>query len=153
MILYVEVVDADKYFSTRPFSNDWLEASDEDKLSCSTLAQRHIDSLPLVGRKLDYTQANQFPRYYASENVTDDFEFIYNTTTIPQEVQDAVCEEAFAILKYMDQERFRLREQGVVTASRGGLSESYETYEPLGVLLSSEATRLMQDWINSTPSI
>jgi hypothetical protein len=153
MTLYIEIVDADKYFTVRPFANDWLEASDEDKLSCLTLAQKHIDSLPLVGRKLIYLQENQFPRYYVSKNVNEDFEFVYNVSTIPQEVKDAVCEEAFAIFKYMDKERFALREQGVATASRGGLAESYETYRPLGELLSAEAKRLIQNWVVGNPVI
>jgi len=157
MALYVEIVDADKYFLTRPFSDKWIEATNENKVSCLTLAQKHIDSLPLIGRKLEFSQENQFPRYYVSNSryisAGYDEEIIYNSKEIPQEVKDAVCEEALAILKYMNEERYSLKEQGVASASRGGLSESYETYKPLELLLSFEAKRLMQNWIASNPNI
>ena len=146
MTLYVDSVEADAYFRTRPFSELWFSVPIDTKIACLTLAQKHIDSLPLIGKKLDYSQENQFPRYYYTDGYVD-------YTVIPQEVKEAVCEEAFAILKYLKEERYALREQGVTNASRGGLSESYEKYLPLDIPLSFEAKRLMQKWIVSNPKI
>ena len=159
MSLYVTVVDATTYFTTRLYTKEWVDATAQEKLAALTMAQAAVDAQPYIGIRASAvlaptfgysaTDVNAFPRYY--EVRRDPF---YGTgpafnvvpvtdLIVPQCVLDAVCEEALALLKYGENERVRLQEQGVTSASRGDL---HETYAPRAGLLSPRARELMRPW-------
>jgi len=124
------------------------------------MASNKIEKLPFIGEKENNEQATLFPRVIKSNSPGITFsEFpAYETNYIvieetPDEVKWAVYEEALAIFKYMNEERYKLREQGIQSASRGGLSESYETYRPIEELISAMAKSYLRDWIVQSASI
>ena len=154
------LVEANTYLNTRPFTEKWIVLSDLDKTKFLTMASNKIEKLPFIGEKENNEQATLFPRVIKSNSPGITFsEFpIYETNYIvieetPDEVKWAVYEEALAIFKYMNEERYKLREQGIQSASRGGLSESYETYRPIEELISAMAKSYLRDWIVQSASI
>lgn len=157
MSAYVTLADAQTYFETRLYTEKWAAATMTEKTAALAMAQRAIDSLPLIGVKADPAQTDQFPRAYTVH--TDTFTFTspavfnaYTTVdlTVPQAVKDATCEEALAILKYGDSERVRLQEQGVTSAARGDL---HETYAARHGLLSPVARDLLRPWVQGVVSL
>lgn len=87
---YASSAEADTYFATRLNASPWDDASSGNKAKAVTHATAIIDRLNFLGEKTVSTQANQFPR-------NDD-------TTIPQDIQDACCEIAKALLDGVDPE-------------------------------------------------
>lgn len=158
--MLVTLTESEEYFEARPFSEEWLALSNSEKNKFLTMASNKIEKLPFIGQKESDGQTTLFPRIIkTSSGVT--FSFLSNSfggnyitiVEIPNEVKWAVFEEAFAIYKYMDEERYKLREQGVAGASRGGLSEDYEKYRPLEELLSALAKFYLQDWLVQSAKI
>ena len=155
--MLVTLAESNTYFTGRPFSNDWIALSDTDKTKFLTMASNKIERLPFIGQKEDSSQTTLFPRIIRSRGLnvtinTNTFDYTTIEST-PDEVKWAVYEEAFAIFEYMDDERYRLRESGVSGASRGGLSESYERYNPIGNLLSALAAQYLNNWLDSTGTL
>jgi len=157
MSAYVTLVEAATYFATCLYTEKWAAATPNEKTAALTMAQREIDVLPLIGTKAVNTQLNQFPRAYVVRtdafNMTSPTVFsTYGTVDliIPQAVRDATCEEALAILKYGDSERVRLQEQGVTSASRGDLNE---TYAPRHGLISPAARELLRPWVQGVVNL
>jgi hypothetical protein len=157
--MLVTLAESNTYFAGRPFSNDWIALSDTDKTKFLTMASNKIERLPFMGQKEDSSQTTLFPRVVKAKQglnyttltwANSDYAVISDT---PDEVKWAVFEEAFAIFEYMNDERYRLRESGVSGASRGGLSESYERYNPIGNLLSALATQYLNNWLDSTGTL
>jgi len=141
--MLVTLTESNTYFSTRPFSDDWAVISDSDKTKFLTMASNRIEKLPFIGQKEIDDQTTLFPRVIRVRGSSD-----YTTVeSTPDEVKWAVYEEAFAIFKYMNSEIYKLREQGVQSASRGGLSEAYETYRPVEELMSVMAKSYLRDWL------
>lgn len=153
--MLVTLAESETYFNSRPFTEDWLASSNDDKTKFLTMASNKIEKLPFIGQKEDNEQTTLFPRLIKtnSPGITfSEFPSYYGTNYVvveetPDEVKWAVYEEAFAIFKYMNNERYGLREQGIASASRGGLSENYETYRPIEELMSSMAKSYLRDWI------
>jgi hypothetical protein len=141
--MFVTLTESNTYFITRPFSDDWAVMSDSDKTKFLTMASNRIEKLPFIGQKEIDDQTTLFPRVIRVREVSD-YTIIEAT---PDEVKWAVYEEAFAIFKYMNSEIYKLREQGVQSASRGGLSEAYETYRPVEELMSVMAKSYLRDWL------
>lgn len=157
MSAYVTVADATTYFATRLYIAQWTDATVAEKTAALAMAQAAIDALPLIGVKAVSTQTDKFPRAYTVRS--DTFSWTtpamfntYTTTdlTVPQCVKDAVCEEALAILKYGDSERVKLQEQGVTSAVRG---ELHETYAQRHGLLSPQARDLLRPWVQGVVSL
>jgi len=160
MAAYITPALATTYFSTRLYAEKWTAATAAEKLAALTMAQAAVDAQPYIGIRASVVQAptygyssaneNAFPRYY--EVRRDSFSGSYPTfesvpvtgLIVPQSVLDAVCEEALALLKYGENERVRLQEQGVVSASRGDL---HEVYAPRHGLLSPRARELLRPWM------
>ena len=141
--MLVTLTESDTYFLTRPFSDDWAVMSDSDKTKFLTMASNRIERLPFIGQKEIDDQTTLFPRVIRVRGSSD-----YTTVeSTPDEVKWAIYEEAFAIFKYMNSEIYKLREQGVQSASRGGLSEAYETYRPVEELMSVMAKSYLRDWL------
>ena len=160
MAAYITPALATVYFATRLYAEKWTAATAAEKLAALTMAQQAVDAQPYIGIRASVvlapgygysaTNENAFPRYYEVRRNTFSgspaiFESVPVTDLIvPQCVKDAVCEEALALLRFGDSERIRLQGQGVTSASRGDL---HETYAPRNGLISLEARALLRPWI------
>lgn len=137
--MYVTVQDADNYFSTRYSANRWLATNPHDKLRALVSATQIINRLNFVGlktaayavkraggtktevRAAGNTQENQFPRN--------------GDTTIPEEIEQACCEIAFALISGIDPDK-ELR--SLATAS--------ESIGPLGLKVTYDRARA-SEWV------
>lgn len=159
---YISLEDADEYFETRLYSDTWDESVDDDKSKALIMATKRIDNLTLRGIKAIETQTLQMPRaFYAYQpnliypnnlTVFRDNNWIMERE-VCQNVKDAVCEEAFAILKRGDNanKRAELQNQGVKSYSIGNLSETFVTGNSnQNRLLSSEAKQLLRKYISGS---
>jgi hypothetical protein len=126
-------------------------------------ATRHIDTLPLRGRKYDLVvtagipdQLLEFPRII--DGVTCDWNNSTNEAIVPTDVKQACLEEAIAIIEAGSGGRRALQEQGVQSFSLGR-GELSETFVPGAAsrfrgLLSATAHRLLLKYIaGSVPII
>ena len=129
---YVSLAEANEYFSNRLHADAWVEASDADKEKALAMATKTIDRQRLNGRKTNPSQPLAFPRYPDAE--------------IPQNVKEACCEEALAILESGNSQRRKLQQEGVQSFSIGNLSETFAAGAGRG-MLSQEAKELLQPWL------
>lgn len=81
---YVTLVEAQTYFDGRLGTDAWDSATDIDRTKALTMATKAINTLNFQGEKTDPVQTNQFPRD--------------GDTVVPQEIKDATCEVALALL-------------------------------------------------------
>jgi RNase P subunit RPR2 len=129
---YVNLAEANQYFSSRLHADAWAEASDADKEKALAMATKAINRQPLKGRKAVSEQALAFPRHPEIK--------------IPEAVKAACCEEALALLERGNSQRRRLQQEGVQSLSLGNMSETYITGAGKG-LLSQEAKELLRPWL------
>ena len=129
---YVDLEEANEYFSNRLHVDAWAEASDADKEKAFAMATKAIDRQRLNGRKTNPSQPLAFPRYPDTE--------------IPQHVKEACCEEALAILERGNSQRKKLQQEGVQSFTLGNMSETYVAGAGKG-LLSQEAKELLRPWL------
>ena len=129
---YVNLTEANEYFSNRLHADAWAEASDADKDKALAMAAKAIDRQPLSGRKADTAQTLAFPRHPDTE--------------VPVAVKDACCEVALALLERGNSQRRKLQQEGVQSLSLGNMSETYITGAGEG-LLSQEAKELLRPWL------
>lgn len=113
------------------------------KLPALAEATRKLNGMPYKGLKAVDGQANAFPRKYALPDGTT-----YTQTAVPDEVKMACCEEALAIIKYGNTERYKLQTQGVKSWGFGnlGLRESY-VGGMAGNLISGEALNMIRKFM------
>jgi hypothetical protein len=130
--LYVNLEDANEYFSNRLHADAWAEASDADKEKALAMATKAIDRQPLSGRKTVSSQPLAFPRYPDTE--------------VPEAVKEACCEIALALLERGNSERRKLQQEGVQSFTLGNMSEAYAPGAGRG-LLSQEAKELLRPWL------
>lgn len=103
-------------------------------------ATKIIDSLTFSGYKLLSTQGREFPRKYdptysinpwGNTYSEDSWGYIYDSSDVPDEVEEACCEEALALYDLYSSsantKRQALQEQGVTSYSIGPLSETFGT--------------------------
>src|SRR5689334_8503127 len=88
MSAYITLYDADTYFLTRFPSDEWDNASDENKTKALAHATRLIDTLNFIGDKNDINQENEFPRG--------------EDTVVPESIKNATCEIAIALISGRD---------------------------------------------------
>lgn len=145
---YISITDADSYFATRYGASAWAALSTETKDQLLITATQRIDTLRLKGRKYVYTQTLNFPRYL-DRNIEYQQDYLYdvNLNTIPEVVEKATCEEAFALLNTELTKRRELQEQGVTSFTIGKLSETFSDNVSSSSLLSSDAKNLLKSWI------
>ncbi|MFB3883244.1 MAG: DnaT-like ssDNA-binding protein [Armatimonadota bacterium] len=160
---YLSLEDAQDYFAARLHSHAWDAASDADKEKALLSACRRIEAHRLQVHRRPYgfpydlpnaldrpadplapadpEQALSFPRQRDLDR-TGNF-------ALPEQVKQAQCEEALALLAQgAEQERRRsLQAAGVKSFSVDGLSESYETGAARQMLLSAEARVLLAPFI------
>lgn len=85
---YATVSEANTYFSERLRTDAWDDADSDDRLKALKQSTRAIERLNFAGDKADEDQELQFPR-------GDD-------TVVPQDIKDACCELALALLDDVD---------------------------------------------------
>jgi hypothetical protein len=130
--MYCTIEEASTYFAGRLYAERWGETSDADKEKALRQATKEIDRQLLKGRKTNPSQPLAFPRYPDAE--------------IPQNVKEACCEEALALLERGNNQRRKLQQEGVQSLSLGNMSETYITGAGKG-LLSQEAKELLRPWL------
>jgi len=129
---YINIDGADEYFSGRLHAESWGQADDSTKEKALKQATKIIDRQRLNGRKTNPSQPLAFPRYPDAET--------------PQNVKEACCEEALAILESGNSQRRKLQQEGVQSFSLGNMSETYAPGAGKGIL-SQEAKELLQPWL------
>jgi hypothetical protein len=132
---YATVEYAEDYFKFRLNSDAWNEAETDDKCKALVTATRCIDRLNFAGlRTYDYNRLLPIefripiPRELAPSPLPGQtLEFPRNgDTTIPQDIMDATCEQALALLDGFDPE---LEMQGLGTLSQRFASAG-TTFDP-----------------------
>lgn len=156
---YVDIEFADSYFSERLYADEWGNADTATKEKALLTACRRIERLQFKGIKADpENQILQFPRALPSVGMPlypreRQFNFDYTLAYImqeevPEEVKQAQCEEALALLKYGNNTRTRLQEQGVIRVDFGSVSEEYERAgRGINKLFSNEAYELLKPYL------
>ena len=129
---YCTIEYADEYFAGRLHAESWGQADDSTKEKALKQATKIIDRQRLNGRKTNPSQPLAFPRYPDAE--------------IPQNVKEACCEEALALLEKGNSQRRKLQQEGVQSFTLGNMSETYAAGAGKG-LLSQEAKELLQPWL------
>lgn len=127
---FVSLETADLYFQNRPNSDDWDDLTDLKKEQALIFATMKINNFNFVGNKKSASQKLEFPRDFLPE--------------MPVEIQNAVCEEAYAIL--FPSPHAQNRQKGISSVTLGSSSVSYFDRENLGVLLSNEALNFVSKW-------
>lgn len=152
---YVTLDEANEYFVSRLGSDYWDTLEDEQKEKALITATKKIDRLPFIGYKQDPYQPLQFPRFYYSTGC------YYNglpIEDIPQQVKDAVCEEALTTLQYIENnsediyngalsgsyQSLKLGDASITYGSKGSTNSGTSSN---GVLLSENALQLLQGLI------
>lgn len=152
---YIDISYADEYFAGRLYTDEWEQADTLTKEKALLMACRRIERLQFKGIKADpENQILQFPRALPSVGMPlypreRQFNFDYTLAYImqeevPEEVKQAQCEEALALLKYGNSARTKAQEQNVVRVSFGEVSEEYRASLKL---LSKEALELLRPYI------
>jgi len=91
---YLAVVDADAYFLDRLNTSAWDGASAGDKSASLIQATKAIEAMSFTGSRSESTQKLSFPR---SGVYVDNI--LIDSTKVPQDVKDAVCEYAILMLQ------------------------------------------------------
>ena len=132
---FVTLDEAEVYFDERFDSQKWVDILDisiKEKLLIT--ASKKINALDFVGSPLDVGQKMAFPRNF----------------DLPQDIKDAVCEEAYALLSQEFDVHIKNQENNISSISLGVGSISYNQlgwqYSE-GLLVSSKAKRLVQKWL------
>ena len=117
---YVTEAEAQTYFDNRLNVEAWDDATSTDRQKSLGHATSVIDRLNFVGCKAEEAQVNQFPRGV--------------DVAIPQDIKNAVCEVALALLDGVDPQ---LEFENVFMTSQGygGVRSSYDrTVKPAHLL-------------------
>lgn len=131
---FVTLEEALNYFDERYDSNEWfdIEQSEKEKLLIS--ASKKINTFDFVGTSLADGQLMVFPRDFA----------------MPQDIKDAVCEEAISIIKRTKSVHNTNQEENISSISLGAGSVSYgssSNSDETKLLASSTALYLVKKWI------
>ena len=164
---YISVSDADTYFDTILFPEPWTTTVTETKEKALKMATKKIDSLMLIGRKVEIDQPLEFPRSLYSDTASVygyQTGIINNTryggwvdeTEVTQAVKEATCEEALALIRggIQANKRAELQRQGVTSFGIGPLSESYSgASSSPNRIISGTAAQLMSRYVGGSRSI
>lgn len=156
---YIDLTYADNYFTERLFSDTWTNADNDTKTKAILMATKKIERQPIRGRKVKPDQAMQFPRmFYSYEKcylgmskdnpigINNYGPGWYAETEASDNVKQAVCEEALAILQLGNSKRISLQKQGVKSFNIGGMSETLKGNTI--TFLSQEAKELLKNYIS-----
>lgn len=156
---YVTLAEADEWISTHILDDSWSSVSEDIRKVALVQASDHIDACRLRGRKYSSTQTREFPRvsdsarFGSADDMWGELELSDYPAEVPQEIRDACCLEAVAIvLEYLHpdmKERRRLQLQNVSDVSYASTRESYRP-APHRPLISFDAYMRMRNWIASS---
>jgi len=142
---YVTLAEAEDYFDGKLHTSEWDNAGKTTKEKALKEACRRINRLAFKGEKADETQLLAFPRKMPLFNRIGVIGFTTDTG-IPEEVKQAQCEEALALLERGNSQRRKLQQEGVQSFTLGNMSETYAPGAGKG-LLSQEARELLRPWL------
>lgn len=152
---YISLDDAEEYFKTRLNNSVWEEATNTQKKKALVTATRHIDYHSFIGRKVDPDQPLKFPRVF-TKKISPFYKYDdkLDSDSLPQELLDATCEEAIALLSKDNKTEKKLR-SGIESESIEDTSRSYNTDVMKSVrngrgIVSPEAKSLLRGFIKST---
>lgn len=131
---FVTLEEAENYFEERYDSAVWFKQKEEDKEKLLISASKKIDTFDFVGEPLEDNQPMAFPRDYA----------------LPQDIKDAVCEEAISLISKADSIHAKNQEDNITSISLGAGSVSYgagSNSDEKKLLASSTALYLVKKWI------
>lgn len=137
---YVTEAEADTYFEGRLNSTAYTGASAADKIASLVQGAKLLDTLTWVGFKRDNIQALRWPRVGMYNR--DGYQI--SSEEIPDNVKDAQCEMAIALLK-----EDRTEDGGVdrINSFRAGsLMVDFDTNHPK-VMVPPIVKRLVAEWI------
>jgi hypothetical protein len=126
--------DAQIYFDERFDSNSWLSLDTSQQELLLISASKKISSLDFVGEKLNINQPLAFPRNYE----------------IPQDIKNAVCEEALAIFLNINNIHSKNKENNISSINLGVGAITYNTNnncDETETLFSSTARQLVKKWL------
>src|SRR5574344_1167567 len=90
----ITLEDAQTYFDERYDSNNWLQSDTTTQEKLLVSASKKISTFDFVGRQESAQQPLAFPR---------DFD-------LPQDIKDAVCEEAISLISKSNDAHFKNQE-------------------------------------------
>ena len=122
----ISMEDALLYFQERYGSQKWFELGEDEQEQLLITASRKINRFDFVGEKADESQPMEFPRNY----------------DIPQDIKDAVCEEAIAVAQNTGSVHDENKKAGI-TSIYGDSSLNQEDSQ----LFSAEALYLVKKWV------
>lgn len=148
---FISLADAETYFSERLNSDVWDAEDDEDKKKALIMATKRINKLPFIGEQEVETQPLAFPRY-VSRSTNPQISTYYlirdlKEITTPDDVKEATCEEALALLTYSNSVHYANQQMGIQSMSMGNESVSYNGSGADNKLLSQDAQTLVEKWI------
>lgn len=149
--VYVTVEDADVYLDGQISADTWRAADDDVKKRSIISSTRLIDRQQWQGEKTDEYQVHAFPRtgltYPDGRDVPSE--------TVPQEVVDACCELASALLDGSTvQDSMQPGESLVQSLRAGSVAISYfRSPQGLGERFPTVAQELLAFWLASNRGV
>lgn len=134
---FVTLEEAEAYFDERFGSEKWFDKdlADKTKEQLLVTASKKISSFDFVGSALEPGQPMAFPRDYE----------------MPQDIKDAVCEEAYSMLNQEASVHKKNQEANISSISLGVGSVSYNSTASVvgedSVLDSKAALNLVKKWV------
>lgn len=130
---FVTLDEAQVYFEERYDSDEWFNLTDDEKEKLLITSSKKINAFDFVGNTKSENQTMAFPRDYE----------------MPQDIKDAVCEEAIATIKSSENMHIKNQKDNISSISLGAGSVSYGTTpqsEEAKLMNSSTAIYLIKKW-------
>lgn len=141
-MLFIDLTDANTYFTTRLNTEAWDGATDDEKTAGLTMATKAMDTLNYLGDMADEDQELQFPR-------GDD-------STVPVSIQEACAEEAMALLDGRDPE-LEFENLDMKAQGYSNVRSTYNRESPseniLAGIMSVIAWRLIKPYLRDNLSV
>ena len=135
---FVTLDEAEAYFDERFDSDAWTNTEsgidDTAKEKLLITASKRVNMFDFVGKTAEENQPMAFPRDYE----------------MPQDIKDAVCEEAYALLTGKTSVHKQNQDDNISSISLGAGSVSYNAPSSFGedkLLCSQSALYLVKKWV------
>ena len=139
---YATYTEGDTYFDEQINASAWTDSVDADKTKALQMATNSIDRLNFRGKKATEAQVLQFPRMDDSD--------------VPQDIKDACCEEALALLDGKDPE-LELENLRMTSQQYGNNIKSvYQSTPPehiIAGIVSGKAWRFLKPYLRDAMCI
>lgn len=159
---YISYDDADTYFKNRLGASVWFQANEADRKKSIIMATKKIETLRFKGFKCEQDQDLQFPRYlhpnYLSKHTQTDKVNQININgqwlifiDISTELEAACCEEAIALLEFVNSAHLKNQQLGISSIDIGIGSVSYKAND--SELLSMTALKFLDKFIQKNGKV